>query len=504
MFIRTKRNSSGHTAIQVVKKVGRRNRMVKHIGTARSPLELSQLKERAQSYIDQKRINAGVISLFDSRFTQSELDTLLERLRFTHAFDTVTYRFFHFFCRRMGLSGMVDPCFTDLVVARIVEPASKRRTRDILEMRFGKRYSLPTLYRTLRAASRSDYRSRIERHIHTFVTVSMKETLTVIFFDVTTLYFETGEEDDIRKHGFSKDGKPQQPQIVVALAVTASGMPILTRMFEGNTFEGHTMLPCVRDVRETCKSSDLIVVADSAMMSADNMQRLEEQNLRYIVGARLANMSTRLLETITTTIPRTDRAHIRLPFGERDRILIVSYSVKRAAKDKSDREKQIRRAQEVLERPGHATRRYKFLSVRGAAYALNQELIRKMERLEGLKGYVTNARALSDEAVIEKYASLWQVERSFRMSKSDLQARPIFHTLKESIEVHLLIVFAALAVSRYVEIATGTTIQSVIAILTQVKEIIVEDPSTGQTASKFTNLTEEAQRLLRNTDGWVT
>ena len=195
---------------------------------------------------------------------------------------------------------------------------------------------------------------------------------------------------------------------------------------------------------------------------------------------------------------------MRMPFGKSGRTLIISYSATRAAKDKSDREKQIRKAREVLKRPTHATRRYKFIAVSGAAYTLNERLIKKMERLEGLKGYVTNARDLSDEAVMEQYASLWQVERSFRMSKSDLQARPIFHTLKESIEAHLLIVFTALAVSRYIEIKTRLSIKRVLMILTQIKEIVVEDPSTGHNASKFTNLTEEAQRLLRKTDVWVT
>lgn len=504
MFIRTVRNTAGHDAIQVVEKVNRRNRIVAHIGTARSPLELSQLQERAHEFITQQRINAGVLSLFDSRFTESELETLLGRLRFTHAFDTVTYRFLHFFYRTMGLDEYTDVCFRDLVIARIVSPASKRRTRDIVETRFGKRYSLPALYRTLRRSSRTDYRGKIERQIYRFVTDSMRETLTVVFFDVTTLYFEAPDEDDVRRYGFSKDGKPHHPQIVVALAVTTTGMPLLVRMFEGNTFEGHTMLPCIEEVMKSCENPDLVVVADSAMISEENMQRLETRRLRYIVGARLANLPAHRLSTITNAIPRTDGTHIRFPLGDTHRALIVSYSATRAAKDRSDREKQVVKAQEALKRPNRVTRRYKFLSIDGHAYALNERLIKKAELLEGLKGYVTNVTELSDEQVMEKYASLWKVERSFRMSKSDLQARPIFHTRKESIEAHLLIVFTALAVSRYVELITGLTIQAALAILTQVKEIIVEDPSSGQVASKFTNLTEEAKQILKKTDVWVT
>lgn len=504
MFIRSVRTTTGRSAIQVVEKVGRKNCIVRHIGTARSPMELSHLRERAQAFIDQKRISSGIISLFDSRFRSSELASLLDRLRFTHAFDTVTYRFLHFFYRRMGLEEGTDPLFRDLVIARVIQPASKRKTRDILATRFGKHHALPALYRALRSASRLDYRGTVEQRIHHFVTVSLGEVLTVVFFDVTTLYFETHEEDALRKHGFSKDGKPHEPQIVIGLAVTASGMPILVRSFAGNTFEGHTMIPCIEEVTTRWGSRDVVVVGDSAMISRDNMRQLEEKGLRYIVGARLANFPSRLLSTITATTPRIDKAHIRFPMGKESRVLVVSYSDARAAKDRSDRKKQVAAAREILSRPDRVTRRYKFLSAHGKAYTLNEALIEKATLLEGLKGYVTNAADLSDGEIMEHYASLWKVERSFRMSKSDLKARPIFHTKKESIEAHLLIVFTALALSRSVEIATGVTIQAILAILTQVKEIIVEDPVTGQTEAKHTNITKEAKDLLKKTDVWVT
>ena len=477
--------------------------MVKHIGTAQSPLEFTRLKEQARTYIDQVRINAGIVSLFDSRFTPTELDNLLVRLRFTQALDTVTYRFLAFFYRTIGFDELNNPCFADLVIARIVEPASKRKTRDILEVRFGKRYSLSFLYRTLTHAARSKYRERIEQIVHTFLTTILHESLTVLFFDVTTLYFEAFDEDDTRKRGFSKDGKYNQPQIVVALMVTPSGMPLMVRLFEGNTFEGHTLLPCVEEIRHKLNPDNLIIVADSAMLSDNNITLLESKALQYIVGARLANIAATFLKTITTTISKTDGAHIRLSLSN-GRILVVSYSAKRATKDRSERDKQIAKAKDLLQTPGKLTRRYKFLSSRNKTYELNEKLIKKAELLEGLKGYITNVPSLSDEEIIQKYASLWRVEKAFRMSKSDLKARPIFHTLKESIEVHLLIVFTALIISRSIEIVTHQSIQQVITTLSRIKEIIVEDPSTGHTASKFTNLTPESQQLLNLTDVWVT
>lgn len=295
MFIRTVVSRSGNTAVQVVQKHNRRNRLVKHIGTARFPLELSQLKEQAQTYINEQRIKSGVISFFDSRFNQSKLDVLLAHLRFTHAFDTVTYRFLLFFYRKIGFGQLENACFKDLVIARIIQPASKRKTRDILEERFGKKHSLTFIYRTLKTTSQSDYHAIIERIAHTFVLNTLHEPLTALFFDVTTLYFEAFDEDDIRRYGFSKDGKHNQPQIVVALIVTASGMPLLIRMFEGDTFEGHTMLPCIKQTRQKFHRDHLIVVADAAMLSQDNLSLLEKNELGYIVGARLGSMAKPIL-----------------------------------------------------------------------------------------------------------------------------------------------------------------------------------------------------------------
>lgn len=503
MFTRTVRQTSGYTAVQVVKKVGRTNALVRHMGTARSPRELSQLKEEAARFIASQRIASGVLSLFDSRFSRSELELQLERMRFTHVYDTVVYRFLSFFYRKIGFEAVGNELFRDLVIARIVEPASKRKTRDILEHRFGKTYALTTIYRTLRALIRNKGQESVEELVFLFVTFALHEPLTTLFFDVTTLYFEAFDEDDTRKIGFSKDNKHQQPQIVVALTVTSSGIPLHLRMFEGNTFEGHTMLPCIEAIRKKHDLGDVVVVADSAMLSVDNLGALEDKRLRYIVGARLSSMKKALIDEIHASIPRHDQAHIRLSIPG-NRLLIVAYSEKRAHKDKRDREKQIRKAKELLKHPDKLVRRSKYLSVTGTTYRLNAHLIRKAEILEGLKGYITNTPTLSDGEIIERYASLWRVEKAFRMSKTDLKARPMFHSIKESIEAHLLVVFVALVVSRYIEIIANTSIQKTMTTLSRIKEITVEDTVSGARTSKFTDVTPEAKQLLQTTDVWVT
>ena len=129
---------------------------------------------------------------------------------------------------------------------------------------------------------------------------------------------------------------------------------------------------------------------------------------------------------------------------------------------------------------------------------LNTENVAKSQLLEGLKGYITNAVNLADDEIIVKYSQLWQVEKSFRISKSDLKARPVFHTARERIEAHLTIVFASLAVIRLVEKITGKSVQKVLWLLDQVKEVLVEDKVSQERISKYSEIENmETKDLLK-------
>lgn len=504
MFLRKVKNKSGNVSVQVVKKVRRKNKVLKHLGTARTSLELDHLVKTSHEYIKHQRINSGVISFFDSRFEKSALEKLLAKLSFTQSLETATYQFLEYFYKLIGLGRLNDQCFQDLVIARIIKPSSKRQTREFLELRLGKKYSLTKVYRILRKAFSKQYKDQIEQIVQEFVTNTINPVISVVFFDVTTLYYEAFDEDDVRKCGFSKDYKHGQPQVMVALTVTTHGIPLAMRMFPGNTFEGHILLPCIKEIAARFQSDDCVVVADSAMLSKDNLDLLEEHELKYIVGARLGNLSKKLFQAIIK-MPKIDKTTIRLLLTDK-RFMTVAYSAKRARKDKHDREKQIKKAKEVLAKPEKISRRYKFISLnKKEVHKLNKTLIKKAEQLEGLKGYVSNARKLEDEKIVSKYAELWQVEKAFRMSKSDLKARPIFHTIKQSIEAHLLIVFTALVIARYVELTSKKSINKTVKILSQIKEIVVQDPVSRETASKFTKLNPEAKKLLKLAKlNWVT
>ena len=477
--------------------------MVKHLGTARNSLEENQLTELGQQFLDNERIKSGKLSLFDSRYTKNSWEKLLAKLEFVSALDTPTFDFFHYFYRLIGLGSLHDDCFCDLVIARILWPLSKAKTRDFLQSNLNKNYSLTALYREMQTAVLKDYQGKIESILWNFLQ-KQGETISVLFFDVTTLYFEAFDEDDFRKCGFSKDHKSNQPQVTVTLTVTPTGFPLHLRSFSGNKFEGHTIIPCILNIREKHNLDDLIVVADSAMVSQNNMEELENHNLKFIVGARLGNLSKTIFNQIIS-VPKTDGATQRFNLGN-NKALVVSYSQKRAVKDKSDREKQLKRANYALTNPSTVARNFKFLEkTKFGDFTLNKNLLIKSEQLEGLKGYITNAIYLTDKEVTDKYSQLWQVEKSFRISKSDLKARPIFHTAKEKIEAHLLIVFTALAIIRLAENTTKLSCAKILEKLSPVKQIIIEDKLTKKHISKFIQPNDEAKQLLELAKiNWVT
>ena len=479
--------------VQVVEKRAGNNRVVKHFGTARNDIEQQTLTQQAQTYLDEKRISEGRISLFDNRYTQADLAKVMSFVKVRRTLSTPTYRVLAYFYHHLGFDVFNDTCFRDLVIARLVKPGSKATTKEWLERKLDKRYSLTGIYRHMRFIFDQGYQSKLEQLMVSFLKEHHQADLAVIFFDVTTLYYEAFDEDDLRKCGFSKEHKHNQPQLVVALTVSQEGFPIQLNIFPGNKFEGHTFIPCLTQLINRHQLQQVVVVADSAMISRTNMAALEAEGIQYIVGARLGNLNHHLFEQITS-MPKLETAptHVSL---ESNRRLVVSYSLKRANKDRADRNKQLKRAAYALRNPATIANRFKYLqkaapSKVGSGWELNQEKITKAIKLEGLKGYLTNADNLTDQEVIEKYSSLWQVERSFRISKSDLKARPIFHTTREKIEAHLTIVFAALAVAQLAEYTGRQSIRKVIKELEYLEEVILIDTVGRVTFSLFSKSTD--------------
>jgi transposase len=472
-------------AVQVVQYVKRKCVIVRHIGSANTEDELNVLWQEAENVKEQMCL-------------QPSLFAKIEHKQILHAdhliLQTVTHQFALNFlrdCFRTCGLGFLNPLYQDLALMRIIEPASKLRTLELLERYFGLFYARRTLCRLL--PKLIDHKDDIEEASYQTAHSHLDQTFAFVLYDVTTLYFESHEpDDDLRARGFSKDDKSKQPQIVVGLLVTLQGFPLRHEVYKGNTFEGHTMLEVVRRFQKQHQNAKPIIVADAAMLSQDNMMLLEKEGYQYIVGARLANAPISFVDMLSSTLLKKDGHIIRLAYPNRPYNVVCAYSEKRAAKDRRELEKQLARACELIARKelGKRAKFVKKSEKHKDALELNEELKAKTEKLLGIKGYVTNIspEILSNEQVISYYQELWHVEQAFRMSKTDLKTRPIFHYVHDAIKAHILLCFMSLMIGKFLEIKTGLSLRRIRDILWDVHEANIKDTLTGKQIKLQNNL----------------
>lgn len=477
LSIRKVRTGSGATAVQIIKYVKRKRVVVRHIGSANTDNELTVLWREAEIIREQ-------LCAQPSLFARVEQTSILHAEHLTLL--SVTHQFAVNFLRKCSLAcglGFLDPLYQDLALMRIVEPASKLRTLELLNKYFNLSYARRTLHRLLPKLIK--HKVDIEEASYQTACKHFGEAFAFVLYDVTTLYFESHEpDDDLKARGFSKDDKSRQPQIVIGLLVTPQGFPLRHEVYKGNTFEGHTMLEVIKQFQERHSNTKPIIVADAAMLSQENMASLEKDGYQYIVGARLANTPSSFIEKITSTLIKQNGNNIRLPYPNRSYNVICAYSDARAKKERRDLDKQLARAYELVARK-ELGKRAKFVKKSEGhkdVLEINEELKIKAERLLGVKGYVTNIppEVLSNEQVIAYYHELWHVEQAFRMSKTDLKTRPIFHHTHDAVRAHVLLCFMALMIGKFLEIKTGLSLRRIRDILWDVKEAYIKDSLTGR------------------------
>jgi len=485
--IRTVRTASGARAVQIIRYAHTKRMVVKHMGSAHTEEELLLLRREAERVREQL---SPQLSLFSSAESASGLhEDHLTLQAVTHCFAHEALRR----CSRQCGLGFLAPLYQDMALMRIIEPASKLRTLTLLQRYFNVSYAERTVYRLLPKLIQE--KENIEKAAYQTACRHFGESFALILYDVTTLYFESHEPDDeLRARGFSKDDKSKQPQVVIGLLVTPQGFPLMHEVYKGNTFEGHTMLEVIKRFQKGHAHSKPIVVADAAMLSRDNMGYLEAEGYRYIVGARLANTPRSFIDTIAARLSRQDHVMIRLGYPNRSFDVICPYSSQREKKDRRQFEKQITKAIQLIARK-EAGKRAKFVkkSPNGkSSFILDEELKEKTEKLLGIKGYCTNIpeSEISNEQVIAYYHDLWRIEQAFRISKTDLKTRPIFHYMHEAIRAHVLLCFMALMMGKFLEIRTRLSLQRVRDILWNVHEAHIQDALTGKRITLQTNLAE--------------
>jgi transposase len=450
MKIRVVKTASKASAVQVVRYQNNKRVILQHVGSAHNDEDLNELILNAEEWI---KDFSNQLSIFPDEHPN-------RLLHLNHCtFVGVKYHFFYELINsiqdKIGF-GNLPLLLNDLVAIRIFEPASKLRSLELMEQFFGIEHSRKTYYKI--APNCIELKKTVEDKVIAFAKENYAFQFDIVFYDVTTLYFETFEQDELRKNGFSKDNKSQQPQILIALMVSKEGFPIAYEVFSGNTFEGHTIIPVVKQFIKVNDVKEFTVVADAAMISTENVKQLIQNNINYIVGARLGNISSVLLENIDKNISREDGKSIRLKTD--NGYLICSYSSARYRKDLYEMNKQIEKAKLVVEKPSKR-KKIKFTKTNNHQLEINEVLIEKTKKLLGVKGYYTNLETsvADNKMIIERYHELYRIEQAFRISKSDLQTRPIFHFKEEPIKLHILICFMALVISKNIELKAGISIR---------------------------------------------
>ena len=391
---------------------------------------------------------------------------------------------------------------------------SKKATVDYLRRHFKEDVSLQKIYRYL------DKLYNTQQELVQEISVRHTRTLFggnigILFYDVTTLYFETTDKDELRESGFSKDGRNANPQVVLGLLVSRGGYPLSYSLFNGSQYEGYTMLPVVDDfVQRFNPGKDFIVIADAGLMSAKNVRLLRAGGYKYIIGARIKKESGKMLEKIIATEHRNGVFNdIRCPDGDR---LIVGYSDERAKKNAYDREQGVERLRKryskgTLTRSDINRRGYnKFLSISsGVTVSIDEEKIKEDAIWDGLKGYRTNTD-LSPEEVYEAYQNLWNVERSFRITKGTLDVRPMFHFTPRRTEAHVCICFVALKVYKELErllklSGCPYSVDETLRIAETIVTIEIARPKNNDIVKRTLCITEEERAIsyLIDTDDWL-
>ena len=487
--IRQIKYSANSVSIQVYQIINRKRVIIRHIGTARNDQEKSDFIKLAQDFIYK---TSKQLSFFED----TQANDLLHGNHFE--FIGVYYSFLHEILSKIllhiGYDKIRSALLLDLVIIRIIEPASKLHSIELLNQYFGIRHRRQSYYEN--AKEWLLLKPKIESITVKFAKKQFDFSYDILFYDVTTLYFETFEEDDLRKNGFSKDNKSQQPQVVVALMVSKEGFPIAYEVFPGNTFEGHTIIPVVKKFIKRNAVKNTTIVADAAMISAENIEQLTKNNINYIVGARLGNLSYKVIDEIDKNVSREDGKSTRINLE--NGYLICSYSSVRYRKDKYEMEKQIASAKQVIENPTKR-KKVKFTTSIGQRLELNEKLIEKTEKLLGIKGYHTNLEEneVANQTIINRYHELYKIEQAFRISKHDLRTRPIFHYKEEPIKLHLLICFMALVISKHIEIQTDISIKRFVQEAKKITDGRIKNKITQQETRLRVNLDAKFLEILQ-------
>ena len=447
MFIRELRHKNGRIYIQVVDKSSGRYKVLKSFGSSLTSEGVLELKKLASIWINEHQCVREIDFTHEIEQIEQMLSGITQ-LKLA-GIELVLGRIFD----EIGFNKINDELFRSLVLYRLVYPKSKLKTTEYLYRYEQKEWSEDAIYRYMDKLH-STQKELVQQISYAHSLKVLGGQINVVFYDVTTLYFEIDQEDELRKTGFSKEGKHQNPQIILGLLVSKNGYPLAYDIYQGNKFEGHTLLPIINSFKSKYKIEKLTIIADSGLLSQSNIDELQTKNYEFILGARIKNQKYTVQQKILNLQLKNGESQL---IQTNDLKLIVSYSDDRAKKDRYNREKGLRKLEKQV-RTGKLTkssinnRGYnKYLKLEGELNVkIDLEKFNQDAQWDGLKGYITNS-SLTKGEILENYHHLWKIEKAFRIAKTDLKIRPIYHRLQRRIEAHICLTFAAYKVYKELE-----------------------------------------------------
>lgn len=479
MFVRQKINNSGSVSVQIVQKTGRINRIVRTIGCSTDREEIERLQQQAE--YEKERIYGP--TLFDPRPVADLKNVTNDCIRVIGP-DIVFGELYS----RIGFDAIREPLLKALAISRLTHPGSKLKLSEYLNVTGRDSISVYSIYRFLDKIS-DRYKSQIEHLSFAYTKRVLNGEIGIVFYDMTTIYFESSQPDELRIPGFSKEGKHQLPQIYLGLLVGCNGYPIGYDIFEGNIYEGHTLIPILERFEKQFSIGHPIVVADAGLLNNENIAELTKRKYKFILGARVKNEGTKAVQVIQRREwANGDMVEYLKPDGSR---LIIEYTESRAKKDEFNRTRGIRKLEKQID-TGRLTksnlnnRGYnKYLKLDGnISISIDYQKYDNDKKWDGIKGYITNTD-LARELVVTRYRDLWQIERAFRISKTDLQIRPIYHRRRDRIESHICISFMAYLMYKELErLIMGnnlqTSVEKAIEQINKIYEIIIPGDDGSQ------------------------
>ena len=473
MFVRRVKRDNNIISVRIVEnqRVGKKTiqKNIKIIGQSKKAEEIAILEEAAKSIILSLQKNNPLLQpKKDSHYKEVPDNVQLKHVRKYKKVNCGIFNVFGHVYDEMKLNKLIKSTYKDkqwndifkaLVLGRIAGPESKLKTARVLARDYLVNYPLEKFYRTMDRALK--FKDKAQDIVLEKTKKLHEGSLNVMLFDVTTLYFESVSQDDLKDFGFSKDNKFKEVQIVLSLITTDKGYPVGYKLFPGNTSEGKTLIAHLTDVQKRFDLKKVILIADRGMFSEANLKDMEDKGIEYIVACKLRVLSKSKKEEFLTdndfiaSVVEKDLYWIK-DYEHNKRRLIVSYSSSRASKDKKMRERLVERilkkakdgkvkAGDLIGNNGSK----KFIKVQGKKLEVDQNKITEEARWDGLHGVITNNTRLISSTILSRYRQLWKIEEAFRFNKHDLKMRPIYHWKPDRIKSHILICYLAFAVSRF-------------------------------------------------------